>query len=627
MQNLREAIAGYRARLAAEPDDDKRSDLLRVALEYLERYCVLIVFATYLAGPGADPDGGVVVVVEESAAAGSGGEANASASSASVVGASLAPFRRPSPPLPSLSTATAATKTRRVPHEPFAEWMRSRPELRSVLARMLRRNPLAALELHHHLEESGGEEGTRRGGGPASAAAAASTRRARSARSAVSSPQQQHTQTEDEDSFYLDDDDDASSSAALDAAAALVAGRRGAVLGPSTILKEDHYPGCQAPRLRAAAAVGGGGGGNAAASAAEAAAAAAATAAAGGVAPVRGAPNFRRVPGGAHVYGGGTPTTEGVRGVLSAVLEAEEAERKAKKKNSSGGGGGGEDEDEDEDESSLPPLPVLWVNLREEVCLYVNGRPYVLREAERPFKNMREYVGISPRRLEAMEARLRADVLREASESLASSSDPLAASLASSSDPESSGGGSGSRRTAAVLVAREEEPAGRGLPLLLLLPRRRSPRREASAAAASAPSSTPGSPSPAPALSQRRARSTRPLRRSSGVNEAAATGTAATIAAGNGRSRSATSASRSPTAPPLAPSPSTRSSRRSPMSHRTAPSSSRARWAEGGRRRGWQLLASRGRCCLGKSRRLRLLSPSPASPRCSLSPTLLPLLP
>ena len=72
MQNLREAVAGYRARLAAEPDDDKRSDLLRVALEYLERYCVLIVFATYLAGPSADPDGGVVVVVEEAAAAAAG---------------------------------------------------------------------------------------------------------------------------------------------------------------------------------------------------------------------------------------------------------------------------------------------------------------------------------------------------------------------------------------------------------------------------------------------------------------------------------------------------------------------------------------------------------------------------
>ncbi len=26
--------------------------------------------------------------------------------------------------------------------------------------------------------------------------------------------------------------------------------------------------------------------------------------------------------------------------------------------------------------------------MREEVCIYINGRPYVLREEERPFKNM-----------------------------------------------------------------------------------------------------------------------------------------------------------------------------------------------------------------------------------------------
>ena len=390
MQNLREAVAGYRARLAAEPDDDKRSDLLRVALEYLERYCVLIVFATYLAGPSADPDGGVVVVVEEAAAAAAGAGARAAGAgarggggggaSSAVVGASLAPFRRPPPPLapsslaadPGATTpAAAATSTRRrVPHEPFADWMRSRPELRSVLARMLRRNPLAALELHHHLEGSG-DEGGRGAGGAAAAAAGGAPRRGGSARSAASSPSgkegdtpRQHTQTEDEDSFSLDDEGDALSSAALDASAALVAGRRGAVLGPQTILKEDHYPGCQAPRLRAAAAAGGGGGSEAAAASA-AAAAAAATAAAGGVAPVRGAPNFRRVPGGAHVYGGGTPTEDGVRGVLSAVLDAEEADRKAKRKEtkSSGGGGGGgggdrvADGPDGPDEASLPPCP------------------------------------------------------------------------------------------------------------------------------------------------------------------------------------------------------------------------------------------------------------------------------
>ena len=37
--------------------------------------------------------------------------------------------------------------------------------------------------------------------------------------------------------------------AAEDASALLVANRSGAVLGPHTILKEDHFPGCQSPKL------------------------------------------------------------------------------------------------------------------------------------------------------------------------------------------------------------------------------------------------------------------------------------------------------------------------------------------------------------------------------------------
>ena len=232
MQNLREAIAGYRARLAAEPDDDKRSDLLRVALEYLERYCVLIVFATYLAGPSADPDGGVVVEVVPSeaaaaaaaAAAGNGaGENSVSSSSTNpVVDASLAPFRRPSPP-PSSSAPNTTTTTRRVPHEPFADWMRSRPELRSVLARMLRRNPLAALELHHHHQSAGGAAVT---ASSATGGGAAAARRGRSARSALSSPNGKESSNNpcpsDEDEAALSslhDDDDDAASAALDAAA------------------------------------------------------------------------------------------------------------------------------------------------------------------------------------------------------------------------------------------------------------------------------------------------------------------------------------------------------------------------------------------------------------------------
>ena len=30
----------------------------------------------------------------------------------------------------------------------------------------------------------------------------------------------------------------------------------------------------------------------------------------------------------------------------------------------------------------------LWYNMREEVTVYINGEPFVLREDGRPFKNM-----------------------------------------------------------------------------------------------------------------------------------------------------------------------------------------------------------------------------------------------
>ena len=33
-------------------------------------------------------------------------------------------------------------------------------------------------------------------------------------------------------------------------------------------------------------------------------------------------------------------------------------------------------------------MRAVWHNLREEPNVYINGRPYVLREDERPFKNM-----------------------------------------------------------------------------------------------------------------------------------------------------------------------------------------------------------------------------------------------
>ena len=55
----------------------------------------------------------------------------------------------------------------------------------------------------------------------------------------------------------------------------------------------------------------------------------------------------------------------------------------------------------------------VWHLMREEPVVYINGAPYVLREASRPFKNLLEYRGIGTERLESMEERLREDVLNE----------------------------------------------------------------------------------------------------------------------------------------------------------------------------------------------------------------------
>ena len=38
---------------------------------------------------------------------------------------------------------------------------------------------------------------------------------------------------------------------------------------------------------------------------------------------------------------------------------------------------------------------VMWFNMREEPVIYINGNPYVVREANKPFANL-EYTGILP---------------------------------------------------------------------------------------------------------------------------------------------------------------------------------------------------------------------------------------
>jgi len=51
--------------------------------------------------------------------------------------------------------------------------------------------------------------------------------------------------------------------------------------------------------------------------------------------------------------------------------------------------------------------------MREEPVIYVNGRPYVVRDADAPFRNI-DYTGIDTIHIELIEQRLKLDILREA---------------------------------------------------------------------------------------------------------------------------------------------------------------------------------------------------------------------
>ncbi|KAI9082587.1 hypothetical protein K1719_035456 [Acacia pycnantha] len=246
MQNLREAIATYRNSILRQPDEKKRESSLSFFVEYLERYYFLICFAVYI------------------------------------------------------HSERAALNSNFASHSSFADWMRARPELYSIIRRLLRRNPMGALG-YSSLKPSLKKIAESTDGRPSE----------------------------------------------MGVVAAL---RNGEVLGSQTVLKSDHCPGCQNPSLPER---------------------------------VEGAPNFREVPG-FPVFGVANPTIDGIRSVICRI-------------GSSKGG-----------------RPVLWHNMREEPVIYINGKPFVLRELERPYKNMLEYTGIDRERVEKMEARLKEDILREA---------------------------------------------------------------------------------------------------------------------------------------------------------------------------------------------------------------------
>ncbi|GAA5906325.1 uncharacterized protein JCM6883_005515 [Sporobolomyces salmoneus] len=98
---------------------------------------------------------------------------------------------------------------------------------------------------------------------------------------------------------------------------------------------------------------------------------------------VRGAINYRRVPGG-NTYGLSQPTHDGIKRVLEMVKSDLKSGAKSH-----------------------------WLNLREEPLVYINGSPYVLRSQAVSLRNVKSYRGITASRLEVLEERLKSDVLAE----------------------------------------------------------------------------------------------------------------------------------------------------------------------------------------------------------------------
>ncbi|KAF5359127.1 hypothetical protein D9756_003293 [Leucocoprinus leucothites] len=98
---------------------------------------------------------------------------------------------------------------------------------------------------------------------------------------------------------------------------------------------------------------------------------------------IRGAINFRQIPN-SNIYALGQPTVDAVDDVVSRIKRAH------------------------------PDAPrIVWITLREEPVVYINGAPYCLRREGFSLRNMKDYGGISASRLEILEERLKDDVISE----------------------------------------------------------------------------------------------------------------------------------------------------------------------------------------------------------------------
>ena len=95
---------------------------------------------------------------------------------------------------------------------------------------------------------------------------------------------------------------------------------------------------------------------------------------------IHGAPNFRRVAG--DICGVAQPSVSGLIAIYRILQESED---------------------------SSPS----WLCIRDEPVVYLDGLPFVLREAGDPLQNMRAFSGISAERVETLEARLVEDIKAE----------------------------------------------------------------------------------------------------------------------------------------------------------------------------------------------------------------------
>jgi protein-tyrosine phosphatase len=93
---------------------------------------------------------------------------------------------------------------------------------------------------------------------------------------------------------------------------------------------------------------------------------------------IEGAPNYRTTKG---VTGTGQPTIDGMKKIL--------------------------------DEAGAKNKTVKWINMREEPVVYVNGKPYNLRQAAHPDKNL-EQGGLSAQDVEKQEEQIKKEILEEA---------------------------------------------------------------------------------------------------------------------------------------------------------------------------------------------------------------------